>query len=167
MRLPRRTAPPITPAPGERVLAWAESDDGPVAGTRDALYLQPGPDGAPLRLAWDEVEAADWDQDTGVLTVRGVGAYGEPRPEHRRTLTRPGRLLELLRERVSASIVLTRHVPVDGPFGVTLIGRRSSSGERRVAWFVDYDAGLDPADPLVELAVQDALASLRAEVGDA
>lgn len=161
MRLPRRDPSPVTPAAGERVLAWTASESGPVAGTRDALYL---PDGT--RLPWHEVETADWDRETGALVVRGVGRYGQPRPEHHLVLSDPGRVLELLRERVTASIVLTRHVLVDGPFGVKVIGRRESSGAREVEWFVEYDAGLDPADPMVEIAVAEALAATRAEVGE-
>jgi hypothetical protein len=164
----RRGGSPITPLAGERVLAWADSDDGALAGTRDALYLEeqdPAGTTSVVRVPWHEVDTADWQVESSTLVVRGVGRYGEPQPEHRRVLEQPGRLLELLRERVSASIVLTRRVGVDGPLAFTVIGRRASSGERTVAWFVDYDPALDPDDPLVEMAVQEALAEARAEVG--
>lgn len=165
-RLFGRTAAPVEPDLGERVLAWAETDRGVVAGTRDALYL-PGPTAhlQPIRVPWHQVETADWDADSGALIVREVGTYGLTRPEHRLVLDEPGRLLELLRERVTSTIVLTRPVSVPGQRGAKVIGRRSTSGDREIAWFVEYDAGLDPADPAVAAAVDSALAEARAEVG--
>ena len=46
-----------------------------------------------------------------------VGSWGEPRPEHARLDARPDpdRLLQLVRERVTASVLLQRHVAVDRP----------------------------------------------------
>lgn len=149
-------------ASGERVLASATSGVDVVAGTRDALYLPGG-----TRVPWHLVEAADWDLETEVLTVREVGTFGQVRPEHRVTLVEPRRLLQLVRERVTASIVLTRHVPLAGKRGVKVIGRRATSGERALAWYVEYDPGVDPTEPSVEAAVDVALAAARAEVGSA
>ena len=63
-----------------------------------------------------------------MLRVSEVGAWGEPRPEHRFVIDEPGRLLELVRERVTASVVLQRHVPVDGRRGVRVIARRAPGG---------------------------------------
>ena len=37
-----RTPPAVEVAAGEKVLAWAASQTGPVAGTRSALYLTGG-----------------------------------------------------------------------------------------------------------------------------
>ena len=82
-----------------------------LAGTREALYL----DGT--RLTWEDVEAADWDRDTELFRVIEVGHYGERRAEHRFAIAEPRRLLELVRERVTASVLLVRHVPIDGRRG--------------------------------------------------
>lgn len=158
MRL-RRTTPALPVAPGERLLAWAESSDGTVGGTRDALYL---PDGT--RLPWEEVEAAGWDSDESVLKVSEVGSWGEPRREHRLAIEAPGRLVELVRERVSASVVLQRHVPVDGRRSLRVIARRAPRGDRPVAWLFEYDEGLDPDDPIVRTLAEEALAAARTEV---
>jgi hypothetical protein len=147
----------------ERVLARATSESGPVEGTREAL-LVPTDDGA-RRIPWEQVEAANWDRDTGVLKVTEVGTWGAPRPEHRLMVSDPGRLLELVRERVTASVVLQRHVPIEGRRGVRIIARRASSGARELSWLFEYDAGIDPADPFVEQAAQEALAVARNEVG--
>ena len=159
MRL-KRSRPAVTVDRGETLLAWAESDDGRVvAGTRDAVYL----DGA--RLAWEDVEAADWDRDTDRFRLSEVGTWGDVRAEHVFTIAEPGRLLELVRERVTASVVLQRHVPVTGRRGLRVIARRAPRGDRPVRWFYQYDEGVDPDDPVVRDLAQTALREAQAEVG--
>ncbi|WP_322938382.1 hypothetical protein [Nocardioides bizhenqiangii] len=151
-------------ATGERLLAWADTTSGAlVGGTRDALHL---PDREPPRLPWEEIATADWDADERELHVIEVGSYGEPQPEHRLALADPDRLLALVRERVTASIVVQRHVPVRGRLGVRVLGRRAPGGQGAIAWFVDYDDGLDPLDPDVATVVDEALASARGDVGE-
>ena len=155
-----RRKPRVEVAAGERVLAWTRAVTGEVlAGTREALYL----DGA--RVAWEDVEAADWDRDTEQLRVAEVGSWGEPRVEHRYAIAEPGRLVELLRERVTASVLLVRHVPINGRRGVRVIARRPPAGDRALRWVYEYDEGIDPADPAVRSAAEAALASARDEVG--
>jgi hypothetical protein len=162
----RRSAPRVDVGPGERVLARAESSIGTLAGTRDALYLPlAGEAGRWTRVPWEQVEAADWDRDSEVLRVVEVGTWGKARPEHSFAVTDSGRLLELVRERVTASVVLQRHVPISGKQGVRVIARRPPSGNQLVQWFFEYDAGIDPADPFVDQAAQEALAAAREEVG--
>jgi hypothetical protein len=152
--------PAIEVASGERVLAWTEATTGEVlAGTREALYL-PG-----VRLGWEDVEAADWDRETEEFRVAEVGRWGEPRVEHRYVISEPRRLLELVRERVTASVLLVRHVPLDGRRGVRVIARRTPAGDRALRWIYEYDAGIDPDDPTVRLAAETALASAQDEVG--
>jgi hypothetical protein len=159
----RRTGPPVEVAAGERVLSWAVSTAGVVAGTREALYL-PGP--PPRRVPWEQVESADWDLEAEKLRVREVGTWGEPRPSYELTMTEPGRLLELVRERITASVVLQRHVAIRGKRGVRVIARRSASGARELSWLFEYDEGIDPADPFVEHAAREALGAAQDEVGE-
>ena len=80
-------------------------------------------------------------------------------------LTEPGRLLELVRERVTATVLLQRHVPIRGSSGVRVIARRATTGDRELTWLFEYDAGIDPNDPFVEHAAQEALAAARGEIG--
>jgi len=156
----RRTKPSVDVAAGEKVLAWAESADGEVlAGTRDALYV------GDRRIPWEEVEAAEWDRDTSTFRVSEVGRWGETRVEHDRVIEEPRKLLELVRERVTASIVLQRHVPLDGSRGLRVIARRAPHGDRPLAWFYEYDEGVDPDDPEVHRAATEALTAARDEVG--
>ena len=103
-----RTRPPVEVGAGERLLAWAPvADGGWAAGTRDALYLPEA------RVPWEQVQAADWDSDEGRLQVSEVGTWGEPRPSHELTIPDAAakdadRLLQLVRERVTASVLLSR-----------------------------------------------------------
>jgi hypothetical protein len=169
--LRRRERAPVRVERGERLLADAVATEGHLGGTRDALYLLRSHGGTTFelsettRIPWEDVEAADWDQETSVLRVTEVGSWGQQRPEHRYTLDDPGRLLELVRERVTASIVLQRHVPVDGRRGLRVIARRAPRGDRPVQWVYEYDEGVDPADPEVRRLAGEALAAAQQEVG--
>jgi hypothetical protein len=162
----RRSGPRVDVGRGERVLAWAESSTGTLAGTRDALYLPVLVAGGWARIPWEQVEAADWDRESEVLRVVEVGTWGEARPEHAFAVTDSGRLLELLRERVTASVVLQRHVAISGTRGVRVIARRAPRGNQPPRWFFEYDEGVDPTDPDVEKAAAEALAAARDEVGE-
>ena len=149
---------------GERVLASARAADGTwLLGTRRSLVLVR--ESGVERLAWEEVEDAAWEKDDLRLRITGVGEYGRPRPSYDFEMGDPARLLQLIRERVTASIVLQRRVPVRGTLGLTVIGRRSPVGGP-VAWMHAYDLGLDPADPEVVVVADLALAQAQAEVGD-
>ncbi len=160
MRL-RRTRPPVEVAAGEKVLAHAASGDVVVAGTSAALYLPGG-----RRLPWEQVEAADWDRETETLRVTEVGSWGHERPAYSFVLVEPALLLQLVRERVTASVVLQRHVAIRGKRGVRVIARRAPTGARELTWLFEYDEGVEPGDPFVDHAAQEALAAARDEVGD-
>jgi hypothetical protein len=155
----RQRRPDLTVGPGERLLAWTTTADGTtVGGTRDAFY---GPD----RVPWEQVEAADWDRETSTLRLSEVGEWGSVRPEHVYSVDEPGRLVELIRERVTASVVYQRHVPVGGRRGIRVIARRPPGRPAEVSWIFEYDEGVDPDDPAVRLAAAEALAAARGEVG--
>ena len=164
MRSVRRTRPPVEVEPGERVLAWAAvTSGGWVAGTRDALYLPTA-----QRLPWEKVQAADWDREESRRRGSEVGRWGEPRVEHDLLLGEghdAQRFAQLMRERVTASILMVRPVPIEGRRGVRVVGRRAPSGHSEVTWLYEYDTGIDPEDPFVQTAAADALASAKADVG--
>jgi len=145
---------------GERPLARAVSADGvTVAGTRDALHLDE------RRIPWETIEKADWDAESETLTVTEVGTWGEPRPVHRVRLPDPGRLLEMVRERVTASVVLQRHVPVRGRRGFFVVARRAPGGNAPLQWVYEFEEGVDPDDPQVRRAAEEALAAAQQDVG--
>jgi hypothetical protein len=154
---------------GEKVLAHTVATDGTwLLGTRLRLVLVDGGDPSEerpaIQIPWETVEDASWEQDDGRLRVAEIGQYGAPRPTYSFTVQDPALLLQLIRERVTASIVLQRHLPVRGKLGFTVIGRRSPVGGP-VAWMYAYDAGVDPTDPEVVAVADQALEQARAEVG--
>jgi hypothetical protein len=165
VRSVRRTRPPVEVASGERLLAWAPvTEGGWAAGTRDALYLPTA------RVPWEQVQAADWNREDGRLRVSEIGTWGERRPMHHLTIPDSAakdadRLLQLLRERVTASILISRHVPVTGRRGVRIMARRAPSGRSDVLWLLEYDEGIDPDDPFVRAATETALAAAKSDVG--
>lgn len=157
---------------GERVLAGTVAKGGTwLLGTREALLVvPPGPSGSEptgevLRIPWQHVERADWDSDAEQLTVLEIGEFGRVRPRHTFEIEDPGLLLELLRERVTASVVLQRRVPVHGKTGVTVVARRTPGGDGEITWAYEFDRGVDPEDPEVMAAAERALQSARNELG--
>lgn len=157
---------------GERVLAAAADRDGAwLLGTRDALVLVSGSEDASpggsayRRIPWEQIETADWDSEESRLRVSEVGEYGLPRFTASFVVEEPTTLLQLLRERVTASLVIQRRVQVSGRKGFSVIGRRPPAGGS-IAWMHEYDAGVDPEDPDVARLAVDALTQARAEVGE-
>ncbi len=150
--------------PREPVLAAAPDRDGRwYVGTVAAL-LVPEQDGW-RRLPWESIEQASWDRDSEHLVVVETADFGEPRPTHRVALPDPERLLQLIRERVTASIVISFFEPVQGKRGITVSGRRSPHSDDEVVWSVLVDPGLDEGSGPVRAAAQRALAAARSEIG--
>lgn len=147
-----------------RPLAFAEGPDGRVDGTRAELVLTAG--GSQRRIPWEQIASADWDSDEHTLRVVELVAWGETRPEHRLRLDQADRLLQLVRERITASIVIQRHVPVRARQEVRISGRRAPGTSGPIEWYVDYDLGLDPAADVVRRVAGEALAAARADVGE-
>ncbi|MFT4009096.1 MAG: hypothetical protein QM655_03540 [Nocardioidaceae bacterium] len=134
-------------------LAVAHTADGElVYGTRDTLEL-PG-----RSLRWEQVLTAEWDRDTELLRVVLV----EPE-EIELALVEPTDFLQLVRERVTASVVLSRRVPVAEQGFMLMVRRPPAGGE--LAMVVEYDRGLDPDAPKVVEALRAAQAQVRSELG--
>ena len=123
------------------------------------------PDGETRRVPWEQVEAANWDRDTDTFRLSEVGSWGDQRPVHAAVLAEPGRLLELVRERVTASVVMQRHVAVYGRRGLRVIARRAPAGAGGVQWVYEYDEGIDPDDQRVRNAARTTLEAMRRDVG--
>lgn len=149
---------------GDRVLAWASADGGTwLLGTRDALVVvEPA---ETLTVPWERVETADWDRDQDRLRVSEVGTFGQPQPVHTFTVPDPSRLLQLVRERVTASVLLQRRVVVSGGRGLLVIARRPPRGRGAITWAYQLDPGLDPDDPAVADAAAQALHAAQSELG--
>jgi hypothetical protein len=169
--------------PGERVLAGTVSRDGVwLLGTRDALILVPpgadraphgepstptGPTAAPAanRIPWERVERADWEREDDRLRIVEVGEFGKVRPQHSYHVDNPGVFVPLLRERVTASVVLQRRVVVSGRKGLFVIARRPPRGTGEITWAFEFDPGVDPEDPEVTRLAQEGLRAAAEELG--
>ena len=153
--------------PGERLLAAAstESRTDPgeeprevVGGSALALYLPGG-----VVLGWHEIEQATWHLDESRLDVFTLPIDG-PARSYQIHLPEPGRLPELVRERVTSSIVVNQHVPLVGRRGVKIIARRVPENHE-LDWIVVYDPTVDGDDPAVRQRVLEAVDLLRRNLG--
>src|SRR5690349_8121204 len=108
-------------AKGERVLAVS----GDTVATDSALHFMN--DGSFTRLPWERVERAAWRD--GVLAVREVGGVGHSVP-----LEDPGSVPETVRERVTATVVVSTHVSLPGGGGVRIAARRPARGLAEPRW---------------------------------
>lgn len=157
---------------GEKVLAGTPARDGSwLLGTRDALVIvpPPAPDEAAravqTRIPWQQVERADWSREDERLRIHEVGEFGMVRPEYSFEIDDPGLLLELIRERVTASVVLQRRVHVSGRKGLMVIARRAPRGDGEITWAYEFDPGIDPDDPAVMAAARHGLEAAAEELG--
>jgi hypothetical protein len=150
---------------GERPLAWANDTSGRwYVGTDRALHL-PAAD-AHRRVPWELVERADWQQDSEVLTVVEIGAAAAEETRTSIAVAEPGRLLELIQERVTKSVVSTSYTPIDGRQGVTVVARRSPTGRGPITWSYVLSRGLDPTDAQVAELVVRAQVKAEQELGE-
>ncbi len=150
---------------GERPLAWAVDTAGRwYVGTDRALHL---PDGDGFRrLGWEQIERADWHHDDERLALVEVTEWGEPERRDEITVSDPGQLLELLRERVTKSVLTTVFARVRGCSGLSVVARRSPVGAGPVVWSYVLAAGLDPDDPEVSEVAERTLRQASAELAD-
>jgi len=158
--LPAEVRARLTLERGERVLAHARAVAGSyVVATDRALYHEQR--GRYDRLGWEAVEKATWDDEAATIDVTETRSA---RAVHRLRLAEPGYLPETVRERVMSTIVVSQHVRLVGARGVRIVGRRSAAqGELR--WTLTFDRGLDPDDPGVRAAAEQALTELRVQTG--
>ena len=154
----------------EDILAAVQLGDGHwVAGTRAAVYLPTDATDATdavRRVGWEKIERASWDSEASVLHVYETTDFGTPLRVTELKVDDPGRFGQLLRERVDASIVIQRHVPLAGKRGVRIVGRRNpATTDAPVTWNFVLDKGLEPTQPGVLDAAEAALKQVRDEFG--
>ncbi|HSU35993.1 MAG TPA: hypothetical protein VLJ88_10060, partial [Propionibacteriaceae bacterium] len=109
-------------------------------------------------LGWHEIEHGTWNSETAVLSwTRHGGGRGSVQ------LTQPGRMPELFRERIAATIALERFVPLAGERGVTITARRNLDDAGSISWHSTLTRGLTWQTEGVREAVDEAMARLRGE----
>ena len=136
---------------GERVLAVS----GETVATDSALHFPNS--GSFVRLPWERVERAAWKD--GALAVREVGGA-----RHTVPLEDPGSVPETVRERVTATVVVSTHVTLPGG-GVRIAARRPARGGGEPRWTLVFDQGLDPKDPGLLAQAEQAMEEIRRQTG--
>lgn len=143
-----------------RVLAWAasEQDGAPNFCIGAPATLSHGWETGWRNVGWHEIEHGGWNAELRQLSwVQLDGRRGTV------PLADPGRLPELFRERVEATIVVKRFLPLAGERGVVISARRDLGGEGTISWHTRLTRGLSWQSAGVREAVDEALAEARAE----
>lgn len=148
---------------GERVLASARvvGVADPLLASTHALYIPATGDlDSMTRVAWTQIDRATWEDPEIVVEAL---IDGEAR-RWRIRVEEPGRVPEVVRERVTASIVFSEHVELLDGAGARIVGRRSGPDDQ-IEWSIAFDAGLDPQDKDLRGRAVAALAELRESLG--
>ncbi len=138
-----------------RILAWARGPDGYVIGSPAALSWG---ESEWTHVGWHEIERGGWNSETAKLSW---SLYGGRRGSV--GLDEPGRLPELFRERIAATIAVERFVPVSGDRGVIVTARRDLGADGGISWHTTLTRGLTWQTDGVRALADDALARLRTE----
>jgi hypothetical protein len=139
-----------------RILAWAPGPGSYAIASVGGLAVGSG---AEFRqLGWHEIERGGWDVERGRLTWKLYDA-GREHVE----LTEPGRIPEVFRERVAASIAMEKFVPLTGERGVVVTARRDLTANTPPQWHATLTRGLRWDTPGVAEAVDTVLGEVRRE----
>jgi len=144
-----------------RVLAWARSADGVAVGLPERFaVLEAG--GRWLSQPWHEVQRATWNDEGTLLTWTTVSEPGRP---HTVAFADPGRLPELVRERVQQTIVAQQEVQLLPGRPAVLTARRPADGSGPVRWLLTPGRGVDLRDPEVARAAQELIERVSEQWG--
>ncbi len=169
MRMPWARRSPVLPEgiravlaldADERVLEAASDDAGTLlVATTTHLYAATGAE-VVLRRPWHLVDSARWDDQTSSLALTWVD--GERRA--RWLLGEAAGFLQVLRERVQASVVLAESVDLGPGRTARVVIRRDLAGGGLLGQTI-LGRGVRREDPDVTEATEAALAGLREQVG--
>lgn len=154
---------------GERILVSSPDVHGRwLVATDRALHVPASEGDSFERIPWEQVERGEWDHEADILRIRRIAPFGEPVDEKVLRLEHSEPLLRLIRERVTASVIISQHVPLPGASyggrGVRVVARRPPGSAEELTWSLVFDEGLDPSDPAVLDLAEQALSAVRGEV---
>jgi hypothetical protein len=108
-------------------------------------------------MRWEEIAKATWEQPWLTITsVKGerTKLYLDP----------SGEIPPVVRDRVTASVLVRERVPLDIGGSVVCIGRREPLGDD-ISWILEFGSEEDSQDPRIRDSADRALAELRATLG--
>ena len=144
-----------------RILAWATTSTGFCIASPASLSY--GDEQGWKHVGWHEIERGAWNAELRTLTWALHTAPGKPSPRGSLELVEPGRLPELFRERIVATIAIEKFVPLMGERGVTISARRDLGGTGAVVWHSTLTRGLSWQTAGVRAAVDQAMEQVRTE----
>jgi hypothetical protein len=107
---------------------------------------------------WHQIEHGEWNAETRTLRWKRLdGGRGSA------VLSEPGRMPELFRERIAATIALERFVPLAGERGVIVTARRNLVDGGSISWHTTLTRGLTWRTDGVREAADRAVAELQTE----
>ena len=112
-----------------------------------------------VTLPWYSVVSAVWEAP--VLKV--LATYDGKPLKLDLEIPNPKRLPEVVRERVTDSVIITERRTLPAGVGATFVARRHPGDE--VAWAVVFDSGVDSADPALQEQASELLSELRSTLG--
>jgi hypothetical protein len=124
---------------GERVLAAAR-----LRGSEWVTATDQGLVGVGWRVAWSSATHAQWYDEESALSVSWLDDAGQVL-DRSLVIDEPGLLPETVHERVTATIVLSRHLRVAGESGIRVVARRQP-GSEDLLWQVVPDVGIDASE---------------------
>jgi hypothetical protein len=149
------------PARLGRILAWATSQTGfCIASPATFSY---GNENGWEHVGWHEIEHGSWNAERSRLSWVRYAAAGEAPSRGSLELTEPGRIPDLFRERILATIAVEKFVPLSGERGVTVTARRDLGRRGAVSWHGTLTRGLSWQTEGVPAAVDQAMEEVRAE----
>lgn len=150
---------------GESVLAAAQDDftQAWVALTTFRVVVISPEGEVRVDRPWHEVDTGAWEPDSAILSLSWVG--GTTALQWRmRTLTGPGRIPEVFRDRVSASVVQVREVRLS-PKRAARVSIRSVLSTRELIDQVAFGRGARASDSQLATEVERVRQEARAGVG--
>jgi hypothetical protein len=139
-----------------RILAWARTPTGFCIGGLTRLSITD--QGSWTHTPWHLIERGEWNAETRTLRWKRLdGGHGSA------VLSEPGRMPELFRERIAATIALERFVPLAGERGVIVTARRNLVDGGSISWHTTLTRGLTWQTDGVREAADRAAAELQTE----
>lgn len=150
---------------GESVLAAAQEDGTGswVVLTTYRIVVLASDGSQQMERPWHDVGTGAWDPESGTMSLTWIGSDRAVQWQMR-TQTGPGRIPEVFRERVSASVVRAREVKL-GPRRRARVSVRAVLSTRELIDQVTWGRGSSSADAELAAEVEQARAEVRAEVG--